>query len=603
MAGKPDESLLVQAVRYLDEPRMPPKEKLKDRQIEVLSRWVAMGLPWPGAKPATPAPAPEDGALPHHRRAAAVLVLPAGQGRPRPAVRDAAWPRSPVDRFILAALEAKGLPTRRAGRQAHALRRATFDLIGLPPTPAEVDAFLADDSPEAFARVVDRLLASPRYGERWGRHWLDVVRYADARDLIQLPPESDFREAWRYRDWVVEAFNRDLPYPDFLRYQIAGDLLPPTEPGGINADGLVATGMLAIADFVPGDVDKDQMIADYVNDQIDVVVIVGAVRPKDVQPPPPIAHAHVEPLAPQQSAGIQQVHAPDRVAGVHEIPPGRRSSLALVPPVLPHPPLLLLDIGLPEEAGDLVVAGPDPAEQVLDARDRVGHAQGLLDPGADLLGVVEDPLGDLLLESLDLGGPEAARVALVVQGAESIEPLVAEDAEPLPDLAGRDPQQFGDLLSGSPVIAPEHRREPLVDPPVLGVSPPIADVLPLPGSQLDRLHHSVPPPSRLQSPGFRPLSLSAIVGSTGPARLYRPPGRDAGHGHDDDRDHRRGSGLRLHRGRSLHDRVRRNPRREVGQPLRRARARSAKASANTSTASVAGSPRGSRSATITAART
>ena len=118
---------------------------------------------------------------------------------------------------------------------------------------------------------MDRLLASPQYGEHWGRHWLDVVRYADARDLIQLPPPSDFREAWLYRDWVVDAFNRDLPYTEFIRHQIARDLVPPSRPGGINRDGLVATGMLAIADFVPGDVDKDLMIADYVNDQIDVV--------------------------------------------------------------------------------------------------------------------------------------------------------------------------------------------------------------------------------------------------------------------------------------------------------------------------------------------
>ncbi len=146
-----------------------------------------------------------------------------------------------------------------------------FDLIGLPPTPEEMEDFVADRSPEAFARVVDRLLASPRYGERWGRHWLDVVRYADARDLIQLPAESDFREAWRYRDWVVGAFNRDLSYQEFVRNQVAGDLMPPSRPGGINKDGLVATGLLAIADFVPGDVDKNQMISDYVNDQIDVV--------------------------------------------------------------------------------------------------------------------------------------------------------------------------------------------------------------------------------------------------------------------------------------------------------------------------------------------
>ena len=119
----------------------------------------------------------------------------------------------------------KGLLLRVPADKRTLIRRATFDLIGLPPTPAEIDAFLADDSPQAFAKVVDRLLASPRYGERWGRHWLDVVRYADARDLIQLPRESDFREAWRYRDWVVDSFNRDLPYTEFVRSQVAGDLL------------------------------------------------------------------------------------------------------------------------------------------------------------------------------------------------------------------------------------------------------------------------------------------------------------------------------------------------------------------------------------------
>ncbi len=188
-----------------------------------------------------------------------------------PAVRDMAWPRSALDHFILRTLETKGLRPAAPADKRTLLRRATFDLIGLPPTPAEIDAFLADDSPQAFARVVDRLLASPHYGERWGRHWLDVVRYADARDLIQLPPASDFREAWRYRDWVVDSFNRDLPYSDFIRYQIAGDLLPPPKPGGINKKGLIATGMLAIADFVPGDVDKELMIADYVNDEIDVI--------------------------------------------------------------------------------------------------------------------------------------------------------------------------------------------------------------------------------------------------------------------------------------------------------------------------------------------
>ncbi len=269
--GKPDESPLIRAVRYLDEPRMPLKEKLKDREIEILSRWVAMGLPWPGTKPTTPPPTPGNGEgrfTDEQRRFWSFQPIKAVRA---PEVRDAGWTRSTIDRFILATLEVRGFRPAAPADKRTLIRRATFDLIGLPPSPEEVGAFLADGSDEAFARVVDRLLASPRYGERWGRHWLDVVRYADARDLIQLPPESDFREVWRYRDWVVSAFNRDLPYPEFLRHQIAGDLLPPTEPGGINADGLIATGMLALADFVPGDVDKDQMIADYVNDEVDVI--------------------------------------------------------------------------------------------------------------------------------------------------------------------------------------------------------------------------------------------------------------------------------------------------------------------------------------------
>ncbi len=268
MTGKPDESLLVKAVRYHDEPRMPPKGKLADRQIEVLERWVKLGAPWPGGKAA---PAPTDGRFvvteTHRQFWSFQPVKPV----PPPAIRDTSWPRSRIDHFVLAGLEAKHLAPAAPADKRTILRRATFDLIGLPPTPAEIDAFLADDSPQAFAKVVDRLLASPLYGERWGRHWLDVVRYADARDLIQLPPESDFREAWRYRDWVVESFNHDRPYADFVRAQVAGDLLPPPRPGTLNKDGLVATGLLAIADFVPGDVDKHQMIADYVNDQVDVV--------------------------------------------------------------------------------------------------------------------------------------------------------------------------------------------------------------------------------------------------------------------------------------------------------------------------------------------
>jgi len=248
---KPEESLLIQAVRHEGGLEMPPKEKLADDQIADLVRWVKSGAVWPTE-------------FSHWAYRPVRDVAP-------PAVRQKPWVLSPIDAFILAKLEERNLAPAPPADKRTLLRRATFDLTGLPPQPGESEAFLADESPDAFAKVVDRLLASPQYGQRWGRHWLDVVRYADARDLIQLPAESDFREAWRYRDWVVDAFNGDLPYDEFATRQLAGDLLQPADPTKIDKDALVATGMLAIADFVPGDVDKEQMIADYVNDQIDVV--------------------------------------------------------------------------------------------------------------------------------------------------------------------------------------------------------------------------------------------------------------------------------------------------------------------------------------------
>ncbi len=244
VAGDPSGSPLVQAIRYEHDRKMPPKGKLKDREIEVLTRWVTMGIPWPDRQAASGSPKVSKTAAPFTEAQKRFWAFQPVRAVAIPDVREPCRAVSAIDRFLLEGLDKAGLaPTPPAGRRT-LIRRATFDLIGLPPSPEEVDAFLADATPQAFARVVDRLLASPQYGERWGRHWLDVVRYADARDLIQLPAESDFREAWRYRDWVVKAFNRDLPYPEFVRSQVAGDLLPPSQPGGINKDGLVATGLL-----------------------------------------------------------------------------------------------------------------------------------------------------------------------------------------------------------------------------------------------------------------------------------------------------------------------------------------------------------------------
>jgi cytochrome c553 len=276
--GKPDESLLIRAVRQEGELKMPPNEKLPQSQIDQLIRWVKFGLPWPDTSPDKSSPASRQGhyqITDEQRRfwSFQPLMYKKETNSLSP-VKDAAWARSPIDRFILAALEAHGLRPAQPADKRTLLRRATFDLTGLPPTPAEENAFLADQAPDAFAKVIDRLLASPHYGERWARHWLDVVRYADSHDArIVTGPGStmDITEAYRYRDWVVNALNRDLPYDEFIINQIAGDLIPPSEPDGVNIPGIVATGMLAIGNWGGGDADKEKLLTDIADDQVDVV--------------------------------------------------------------------------------------------------------------------------------------------------------------------------------------------------------------------------------------------------------------------------------------------------------------------------------------------
>jgi hypothetical protein len=247
--GDPGASLLIKAVRYADpDLRMPPKKRLSAEQVADFEAWVKRGAP--------------DPRMPEEAQPAAHLgktwAFQPRKEPPLPAVKRHDWVRNAIDRFILARLEEKGLAPAPPADKRALLRRATFDLTGLPPTPAEVEAFLADTSPDAFARVVDRLLASPAYGERWGRHWLDLVRYTD-----------DFDESWRYRDWVVNAFNRDLPYDQFILQQIAGDLLPPDRPGEVNADGIVATTMLSLGPW--SGIDHKKRLTDIADDQIDTV--------------------------------------------------------------------------------------------------------------------------------------------------------------------------------------------------------------------------------------------------------------------------------------------------------------------------------------------
>ncbi len=269
--GKPAESLLIQAIRYNDTPKMPPKEKLKDREIDILSRWVQMGLPWPESKVSQPiAKAGSEYRITEEQRKF-WSFQPVKDSVP-PTVRDRSWPQSAIDQFILAQLEENGLKPAKSADKRTLIRRATFDLIGLPPAPEEIDAFLGDNSPHAFSRVVERLLNSPHYGERWGRHWLDLVRYTDSFDarIVNGPgSEMDITEAWRYRDWVVDAFNRNLPYDGFIIAQIAGDILASREPG--HEKDILATGLLAIGNWGGGDADKEKLLTDIVDDQIDVV--------------------------------------------------------------------------------------------------------------------------------------------------------------------------------------------------------------------------------------------------------------------------------------------------------------------------------------------
>ncbi len=254
--GRPEQSLLIRAVRHArGVEKMPPKGKLDDRHIADLVRWVQAGAPYP--KAVTRA---TDAAAQHW-----AFRPPADP--PVPAVRDTTWARGAIDRFILAGLEARKLrPAPPADRRA-LIRRVTFDLLGLPPTPDEVEAFVTDTRPDAYEHLVDRLLASPAYGERWGRHWLDVARYADSNGLDENVAHGN---AWRYRDWVIAAFNRDQPYDEFVTEQVAGDLLPASHEATRHAR-LVATGFLSLGPKVLAEVDERKMELDIVDEQVDTV--------------------------------------------------------------------------------------------------------------------------------------------------------------------------------------------------------------------------------------------------------------------------------------------------------------------------------------------
>ena len=258
--GKPDDSLLIKGVRHWDKDfKMPPERRLAQSQINDLVEWVKLGAPDPRTN-AAPAVVASDTAKPAYgmslEQGRKHWAFQPVQNPAPPAVRGTTWPRNEIDRFTLARMEQAGVTPAPDAEPRALIRRLTFDLTGLPPTPEEVENFVRDfpSSPQrdgateqrrdkAIAGAIDRLLASRAYGERWGRHWLDVVRYADTCGNASDYPVP---QAYKYRNYVIRAFNADMPFDQFIREQLAGDLINATSDKS-NTDRIVATGYLAIA--------------------------------------------------------------------------------------------------------------------------------------------------------------------------------------------------------------------------------------------------------------------------------------------------------------------------------------------------------------------
>jgi hypothetical protein len=263
--GDPEKSLLITAVGHTDDLKMPPSKKLPAQQVGDLTRWVRLGAPWPGADEAVPATTRRGEFRITDRDRAHWAFQPVR--RPDvPAVKDRAWVANPVDAFILAGLQAKGLTPNPPASKRELVRRLYYDLAGLPPTPQEVEDFVNDPSPAAYETLVDRLLDSPAYGERWGRHWLDLVRFAETNSYERDGPKPN---AWKYRDYVIRSFNQDKPYDRFLREQLAGDELPDRD-----ADTIIATAYYRLGIWDDEPTDREQARYDGLDD---VVVTTGQV--------------------------------------------------------------------------------------------------------------------------------------------------------------------------------------------------------------------------------------------------------------------------------------------------------------------------------------
>ena len=264
--GDPTKSNLLKRVTMKDEKKRMPIEgtHLTDDEVGILTTWIKDGAAWPAVRVPTSLgkTKPEIAKLKTTHWAWQPLAEPK-----LPGVKDASWPRDDIDRFVLAALDAKGLKPVGDADRLTLIRRVTFDLTGLPPTPKEIDDFLADKTPQAFEKVVDRLLSSPAFGERWGRHWLDVARYGESTGPSRNIP---YPHAWKYRDYVIDSVNADVPFNRFIQEQIAGDLLPFTANAERDRQ-LTATGFLALGVKDVNQRFKVRFEMDNVDEQIDAV--------------------------------------------------------------------------------------------------------------------------------------------------------------------------------------------------------------------------------------------------------------------------------------------------------------------------------------------
>ena len=281
--GKPEKSLLIQVIDHSHQRlRMPLGEKLKDHEILDLTHWIKIGAPWPENPISSISSNENNQTFTISENDKNYWAFQPVQLPQLPKIEDKEWPQSSIDYFILAQLESVNLNPSQPATKRELIRRITFNLIGLPPTPSEIEVFLNDKSPQAWTKLVDRLLSSPHYGERWGRHWLDVARYAED-DIFGPEGNSEYLNAWRYRDWVIEAFNNDMPFDLFVKSQIAGDLLQTK-----NREKLLAgTGFLGLGIWYYNVLEPPQARADERFDRIDAItrgflgLTVGCARCHD----------------------------------------------------------------------------------------------------------------------------------------------------------------------------------------------------------------------------------------------------------------------------------------------------------------------------------